>query len=507
MIRSIALVSAGTLASRLTGFARDALLAALLGAGVIADAFLIAFQLVTVVRRLLTEGAFNAAFVPAWLRLRARDDEAASAFAGRALGSVTLIVVAAALLIGLAMPWATSVAAPALIGTHAVELARWMLPYLAFAGPVAVLMALNNAQHRVALSAFSPLLFNAALIAVILALLWMPMDAARAAMIVAAAVGVAGVLQLAMLLIASGATQPRPRIGFDPQIRRLLGRAVPGMIANAGPQMLTAAGAIIASRAPSAVSWLYFASRLVDLPLGIIGNAAGAVLLPQLTREVHAEDAPTEAEARGVVLALALAVPAATGLFVLAEPIVRVVFERGAFTEADSRATSAALQALACGLPAQALFKALAPRFYAKDNPATPMIATLMGLAVAIAGSLLLTPPLGALGVAAAISFGAWASAVWLIAHREIFVATAIAPALRILAASTAMGVSVQLVSLYWPPAVTHLAAALRLGGLMACGVIVYAIGLLLTGAVRGLRGPISHGKGSPGDGRESQSK
>lgn len=504
MIRSIALVSAGTLASRLTGFARDALLAALLGAGVIADAFLIAFQLVTVVRRLLTEGAFNAAFVPAWLRLRTRDDDAASAFAGRALGSVTLIVVAAALLIGLAMPWATSIAAPALIGTHAVELARWMLPYLAFAGPVAVLMALNNAQHRVALSAFSPLLFNAALIAVILALLWMPTDAARAASIVAAAVGVAGVLQLAMLLIASGGTQPRPRIGFDPQIRRLLARAVPGMIANAGPQMLTAAGAIIASRAPSAVSWLYFASRIVDLPLGIVGNAAGAVLLPQLTREVHAEDAPTEAEARGVVLALALAVPAATGLFVLAEPIVRVVFERGAFTAADSQATAAALQALACGLPAQALFKALAPRFYAKDNPATPMAATLIGLAVAIGGSLLLTPSLAAFGVATAISFGAWASAVWLIAHRDIFVATAMPPALRILAAAAAMGVVVQLVSLHWPPVATHLAAALRLGGLMACGVIVYAIGLLLTGAARGLRGSASHGKGTPGDGRES---
>lgn len=507
MIRSIALVSAGTLASRLTGFARDALVAALLGAGVIADAFLIAFQLVTVVRRLLTEGAFNAAFVPAWLRLRARDDDAASAFAGRALGSVTLIVVAAALLIGLAMPWATSIAAPALIGTHAVELTRWMLPYLAFAGPVAVLMALNNAQHRVALSTFAPLLFNAALIAVILALLWMPMDASRAALIVAAAVGVAGVLQLAMLLIASGENRPHPRIGFDPQIRRVLGRAVPGMIANAGPQMLMAAGAIIASRAPSAVSWLYFASRLVDLPLGIIGNAAGAVLLPQLTHAVHADNAPAEAEARGVVLALALALPAAVGLFVLAEPIVRVVFERGAFTEADSRATAAALQALACGLPAQALFKALAARFYAKDNPATPMMATLAGLVVAIAGSLLLMPTLGVFGVAMAIALGAWTSAIWLLARGQTFVSAAINPALRILAASAAMGVSVQLVALYWPPAATHLAAALRLGGLMACGVIVYAIGLLLTGAVRGLRGPVSRGKGTPGDGRESQSK
>src|SRR3982074_2735758 len=164
MIRSFLTVSTGTLASRLLGFARDAMIAALLGTGAVADAFLVAFQLVNVVRRLLTEGALNAALVPAWLRVReAEGAVAAAAFAGRVLGTVSAALIVAAALIGLLMSFVMTVVAPGFAGQAtlrlAVDDARLMLAYLAFAGPVTVMMALLNAQARFALTAFSPLLF------------------------------------------------------------------------------------------------------------------------------------------------------------------------------------------------------------------------------------------------------------------------------------------------------------------------------------------------------------
>src|SRR3978361_2275440 len=172
MIRSFLTVSSGTLASRLLGFARDTMIAALLGAGPVADAFLVAFQLVNVVRRLLTEGALNAALVPAWLRLHETTGAtAAAAFAGRVLGTVSAALIAAAALIGcFCCPRLHPTVAPGFAGQLTLEMAiddaRLMLPYLAFAGPVTVMMGLMNAQPRFALTAFSPLLFNIALIVV-----------------------------------------------------------------------------------------------------------------------------------------------------------------------------------------------------------------------------------------------------------------------------------------------------------------------------------------------------
>ncbi|MGC2315070.1 MAG: lipid II flippase MurJ, partial [Bradyrhizobium sp.] len=165
MIRPFLTVSTGTLASRLLGFARDAMIAALLGTGPVADAFLVAFQLVNVVRRLLTEGALNAALVPAWLRLReAEGAVAAAAFAGSVLGTVSAALIVAAASIGLLMPFVITALAPGFAGHPTLQLAvtyaDLMLPYLAFAGPAAVMMALMNAQARFALTAFSPLLFN-----------------------------------------------------------------------------------------------------------------------------------------------------------------------------------------------------------------------------------------------------------------------------------------------------------------------------------------------------------
>ncbi len=424
MIRSFLTVSVGTLASRLLGFARDAMIAALLGTGTVADAFLMAFQLVNVVRRLLTEGALNAALVPAWLRVReTQGTVTAAAFAGRVLGTVSAALIAAAALIGLLMPFVVAALAPGFAGHPALQLAvddaRLMLPYLAFAGPATVMMALMSAQHRFALTAFSPLLFNVALLSVMTALLGWRQDAAYAAAIIAATVGIAGLLQLLILLLRrGGASVATPlRISFDAEARGFLGKAVPGMIANAGPQLLVIAGAIIASSSPSAVSWLYFANRLIDLPLGIVGVAMGTVLVPELTRALRGNDriALARAESRGLELAVGLALPATLGLIVLREPIVRMLFEHGAFTALDTAATANALMWLALGLPAHVLVKALSPAFFAREDTLTPLLSVLKGFVVAIVLSVVLGQIFGPSGIAAGIALGAWSSAFALI--------------------------------------------------------------------------------------------
>jgi putative peptidoglycan lipid II flippase len=494
MIRPILTVSSGTLASRLLGFARDAMIAALLGAGPVADAFLVAFQLVNVVRRLLTEGALNAALVPAWLRLREIDGAvAAAAFAGRVLGTVSAALMVAAALLGLAMPLVIAALAPGFIGHETLQLAvddsRLMLPYLAFAGPVAVMMGLLNAESRFALTAFAPVLFNIALIVVMLALLVWRQDASTAALVTAATVGIAGLLQLLILVLPGGSLATPPQISFDAGMRGFFRQAIPGMIAGSGPQLLVVAGAIIASSSPSAVSWLYFANRLVELPLGIVGVAMGTVLVPELTRALGGGDrsAMVQAESRGLELAVGLALPAALGLIVLAAPVVRMLFEHGVFTAADTDATAHALMLLALGLPAHVLVKTLSPAFFARGDTTTPLLATLKGLAVAIVSAVVFGRLFGAGGIAASIALGAWSSAFSLIRRGAAAFGFSIDAAARrrlprIVVAAILMGVLLWLTAhfmLPWAGDAHRLVQAAILGLIIAGGIAIY--GLLLS--------------------------
>jgi putative peptidoglycan lipid II flippase len=501
MIRSFLTVSTGTLASRLLGFARDAMIAALLGTGPVADAFLVAFQLVNVVRRLLTEGALNAALVPAWLRVReAEGTVAAAALAGRILGTISAALIVAAALIGLLMPLVIAALAPGFAGDPTLQLAvddaRLMLPYLAFAGPVTVMMALMNAQARFALTAFSPLLFNVALISVMVALLGWRQDATYAASAIAATVGIAGLLQLLILALRRGASIATPlRISFGPDMRGFLGTAIPGMIASASPQLLIVGGAIVASSSPSAVSWLYFANRLIELPLGIVGVAMGTVLVPELTRALRGEDrtAVAHAESRGLELAIGLALPATLGLIALSEPVVRMLFEHGVFTAADTAATAQALIWLALGLPAHVLIKALSPAFFARHDTLTPLWATLWGFAVAIVLAVILGRLFGAGGIAASIALGAWSSALALIRRGAATFGFSIDAAAgrrlpRIAAAALAMGALLWLAARLVPAVSANahgLAQAALLILLISGAIAVYGLLLALLGAIR----------------------
>jgi putative peptidoglycan lipid II flippase len=501
MIRSFLTVSTGTLASRLLGFARDAMIAALLGTGAVADAFLVAFQLVNVVRRLLTEGALNAALVPAWLRVRETEGKAAAAaFAGRVLGTVSAMLIVTASLIGLLMPLVMTALAPGFAGQASLQLAidnaRLMLPYLAFAGPVTVMMALLNAQHRFVLTAFSPLLFNIALIAMMIALLGWRQDAAFAARVLAASVGIAGLLQLSILILRRGENVATPlRVSFDARMRDFLGKAVPGMVASAGPQWLVVAGAVIASASPSAVSWLYFANRLIELPLGIVGVAMGTVLVPELSRALRGNDhsAIAHAGSRGLELALGLALPATLGLIVLSRPIVRLLFEHGAFNASDAAATAHALMWLALGLPAQVLVKALSPAFFAREDTLAPLLATLKGLLVAIVLAIVLGHIFGPNGIAASIALGAWSSAMALIRRGAATFGFSIDPAARrrlprIAVAALVMGGLLWLTAASVLPSATDahgLAQAALLAALISGGMAIYGLLLGFLGVVK----------------------
>ncbi|ABQ32340.1 MULTISPECIES: murein biosynthesis integral membrane protein MurJ [Bradyrhizobium] len=493
MIRSFVTVLSGTLASRLLGFGRDALIAALLGAGPVADAFLAAFQLVNVVRRLLTEGALNAALVPAWLRIyQQAGTMQAAAFAGRVLGTVSAGLFAATVGLALLMPLVMAILAPGFSGeetlTLAVDDSRLMLPYLAFAGPSTVLLALSSAQRRFALAAFAPLLFNVALIGVTIVLLTQHPDPARAALLLAATIGVAGLLQLAMLARRGrGARIASPvRLAFDAEMRGFFANALPGMVASAGPQLLAVAGAIIASSQPSAVSWLYFANRLIELPLGLVGVAMGTVLVPELTRALHGgnKQALAEVQSHGLELTIGLALPATLGLMILNDPIIRLLFEHGAFTSDDATATAHVLGWLAAALPAQVLTKALQPAFFAREDTQTPLRATLIGCGVAIALAFLLGQRFGVDGIAAGLALGAWANAAVLIRRGTASFGFAISQASRrrlprmVLAAAimgAALAAAVQLTS---PETTGHLGLAALLAVLIGGAVMLY-VGLL----------------------------
>lgn len=495
MIRSFLTVSSGTLASRLLGFLRDSMIAALLGTGAVADAFLVAFQLVNVARRLLSEGALNAALVPAWLRLRAADQIAAAAFAGRVLGTISAVLIAATLVLGVMMPLVIAVLAPGFAGTETLQLAtndaRLMLPYLAFAGPSTVLLALGSAQGRFVLTAFSPLLFNLVLIASMTALAFTHRDAGFIALALAATVGVAGLLQLSILALRGGERIATPlRVSLDAEMRGFFARAIPGMVASSAPQLLIVAGAIIASSSPSAVSWLYFANRLIELPLGIVGVAMGTVLIPELTRALHGDDrtAIMNAESRALELAVGLALPATLGLIALSAPIVRLLFEHGAFTAADALATSRALIFLALGLPAQVLVKALSPAFFAREDTLAPLLATLKAFVVAIATAVLLGHFFGASGIAAGIACGAWSHAFSLIRHGRATFGFSLDAASRrrlprIAAAAAIMGALLWFAAGLTAGAATHgLAPAVILLGLIVAAIAAYGALLALLG-------------------------
>ena len=498
LLRSAATVGGYTMLSRLLGFIRDILIAALLGAGEAAEAFFVAFRIPNLFRRLVAEGAFAAAFVPLFSRRLEADGRAAA----RAFAEQTLAVLLSSLLIftilaEVAMPWLMYVIAPGFAAEPvkydlAVQFARLTFPYLLFMALVALLGGVLNSLYRFAAAAAAPVLLN---IVLITALLGFAEAGATPGHALAWGVAAAGAGQFVWLVAAchrAGIRLRLPRPRLTPGIRRLLRLMLPLGLTAGVMQINLLVGTIIATLRDGAVSYLYYADRIYQLPLGVVGIAIGTALLPRLSRELRsgATAAAMDSQSRALEFSLLLTLPAAAALMVIAEPIVAVLFERGAFGAEATAATAAALIAFASGLPAYVLVKVLSPGFFAREDMHTPLMISIAAVVANIAISLALFWRLGHIGIALATALASWlhASLLWLFLRRRGFFAMdrrlrSRLPRMAIASAVMALALALAAWALESPLAATIGPRVAALAALVVAGLAVFAVSAQLVGA------------------------
>jgi putative peptidoglycan lipid II flippase len=416
MIRRIATVGGLTLVSRLSGFIRDVVMAAVLGAGPLADAFFVAFRLPNHFRAIFAEGAFAAAFVPAYARtLEQAGLPAAKLFADQiaaALITINLVLLAIAMLF---TPEVVGLLAPGLSDDPerfdvAVALTRITFPYLALVSLETLFAGILNANNRFAAAAGAPVLLNVSLIATLLLAPYFA-DAGHAA---AWGVLIAGVAQVIFVGVDAeahgyGIRFRMPKL--DEPTKRFLKALGPAIIGAGGVQLALFADTLIASFLPTgALSALYYADRINQLPIGVVGIAVGTVLLPEMSRRIAAGDmaGAASAQARGIQLALLLTIPSAAAALTIPDLIMRALFARGAFTSQDALAAGSTLAAYSVGLIPFVLLRSFTAPFYARGDTATPVKAALLAAAVNVGLKVVLMGPLAQVGLALATSVGAW---------------------------------------------------------------------------------------------------
>ena len=417
LVRWVATVGGYTMGSRVLGFARDILIASILGAGPVADAFFIAFKLPNFLRRLFAEGAFNAAFVPLFAGSLERDGRAAAkSFAEDVLTVLLWALLLLVIVAQIVMPWLMHALAPGFADEPekfdlTVQLTRLTFPYILLISLVSLLGGVLNSLYRFAAVAATPILLNLCLIAALLGLSRWTETPGHA---LAIGVTVGGIVQFVWLVVAASRAGMalrlrRPRL--TPGVRRLLVIAAPAALGAGVAQVNLVIDIIIASLLPpGSVSFLYYADRVNQLPLGVVGVAVGTALLPLLSRQLRAGAAAEAAKSlnRAIEIALLLALPAAVALVVIAGPVIVVLFERGAFGPGESAAAAGALVAYAGGLPAFVLIKVLAPAYFARQDTRTPVRIAVLCLLVNVALNLILMGPLAHVGVALATTLAGW---------------------------------------------------------------------------------------------------
>ena len=415
-----------TLLSRVAGFVRDALMAAVLGTGPAADAFFAAFRFPNLFRRLFAEGAFNTAFVPMFAGALEKDGpDGALDLAARIMAWLVAMLVVVTILAEIFMPQLMIAFVPGFVDDKekfdlTVLLTRIMFPYLGCMSLMAAYGAILNSLGRFFAAAFAPVILNIVNIAAMIPLVtfWVR-DPAGAAVWVGVATMAGGLAQLWLVWSAIKRADFVPEFrlpGFDPEVRRFWVLAIPAILTGGITQINIFVGTIIASGADNAISILNYADRLYQLPLGIIGIAIGTVLLPELSRHLKGK---RDVEARAtqdqsLLVSMLLSMPAATALIAMAEPIVRVLFERGAFDALATTQTAQALIAFSTGLPAYVLIRVLQPGYFAREDTVTPTIFAGISVVANIALSLLLFPSLVHVGIAIATSASSWLNAVLL---------------------------------------------------------------------------------------------
>lgn len=501
LLRSSAVVGVMTLGSRLLGLVREIFLARALGAGPITDAFLTAFQFPNLFRRIFAEGAFNSAFVPLYAgKLEGEGLTDAQKFArdvASMLMTAILVLVVGAQLV---MPWLMYLLGPGFVGEPdifqlAVLLTQITMPYLFMMSLSAMISGVLNSHGKFAVAAAAPMLLNLTLVGV----LWFsPASGEDLTLHLSVGITVSGLAQLFWLYAACRATGIRLRFQLPrltPDVRRLIVLGVPGALAAGVTQINILVTSSIATIEAGARSWLYFADRLYQLPLGVVGIAMGVVLLPTLTGRLKAGDmqAASNAMNRALEISMALTLPAAVALGVIPVFIAEGVYQRDAFTHADAVMVGQALTAFAVGLPAFVLIKVLSPGFFAREDTVTPMKFATVGVVINLALGLgLFFGPLGFAGLAIATSVAGWVNTLLLaytLRRRGLLDPDArlLSRLPRIALACVGMGVFLFFADRHADQLMPFLLDSRLVTLLVTClaGLAVFGLASLLTGALR----------------------
>lgn len=428
MARSAGIVSAFTMLSRVLGLARDVAIASVFGASMGADAFFVAFKVPNFMRRLFAEGAFAQAFVPVLTEYKTKRSHAevqelinsVAGTLGAILGLLTFVAV-------LTAPWLIMVFAPGFVDEPdklglAGEMLRLTFPYLLFISLTAFAGSILNSYGRFAVPAFAPVLLNICLIS---AALWFSPLFSQPILALAWGVLIAGVLQLILQLpfLARIGLFPKPKFSmFGPQqhegVKQIMTLMLPALFGVSVSQINLLLDTVLASFLETgSVSWLYYSDRLVELPLGVIGIALATVILPSLS-EKHAAQSPKAFSKTldwAMRIVLLVGVPAAIALFVLAEPIITVLFQRGEFDARSVVMSAQSLRAYSVGLIAFMLIKVLAPGYFARQDTKTPVKIGIKAMVANMIFNLLLIWPLAHVGLALATSLSAFLNAGWLL--------------------------------------------------------------------------------------------
>jgi putative peptidoglycan lipid II flippase len=417
VVGALGSIGAATLASRVLGFVRDMIVALAFGAGPVTDAFFVAFRIPNILRRLLAEGALSTAVIPVFTEYavtRSREDLVRML---RAVLAAALLVLGLTTVAGvLAAPWVVTVIAPGFADDPAqrglaVQLTRVMFPYLLLVGLAAYGMGILNAQGRFFVAALGPAILNVGMIATVLALV-SRVDPPVLALALGVLVGGVGQMLVQVpslrqvgLLVAPSSELGHPALG---RVARLL---LPAVFGLAAVQVMVFVNTLLASLLPAgSISFLYYADRVMEFPLGVFGIALASASLPAMSRQAAERDLPAVAGTVNFALRLAayVSLPATVGLVVLSVPITRLLFERGRFGAAESTATAVALVWYALGLVGFAGARIAAQAFYAVAEPATAVRLGIVSIGANLVAAIVLMGPMGHAGLAAASSFGAY---------------------------------------------------------------------------------------------------
>ncbi|MBI4011154.1 MAG: murein biosynthesis integral membrane protein MurJ [Candidatus Rokubacteria bacterium] len=500
VVRAAAVVSAATLASRILGFVRDLLVAQVFGAGPATDAFFVAFRLPNLLRRLVAEGALSAAFIPVFTEYLTTRPRAELTRMFRAVSGVVLAILAGLTVVGvLAAPLLVRVMAPGFFadsttGSLTVRLTRVMFPYLFFVGLGALAMGMLNAHRHFVTPALAPVMLNLAIIGAVFGVV---PHLAEPVFGLAVGVLVGGFGQLVIQLPALSRRGLLVAPALDrhhPAVARVVRLMTPVALGQSATQLNILVDTIIASfLVGGSVSYLYYADRLVEFPLGVFGIAIATAVLPTLSEQAATGDPQALRATLSFALRLAafISLPAAVGLLVLREPLVRVLYQRGEFGPVETAQTAWAVGFYACGLVGFASVKIGAQAFYALGDTRTPVKVAVAAMVLNSVLAVALALPLRHGGLALATSCSATANALslaWLLRRRLGPAAASAARAARqgwsrIAAASGVLTAALVLGGWLRPPPPGRVGEAVWLGAMIAGGALVYLLAHLALGS------------------------